>query len=366
MKVLFSANIPSPYRTEFFNELGKLCDLTVCYERRSASDRDVKWVGKAAQNYQEVYLDLKPVGPDKSRGSALRNYIAAHHADYLIMTNYVSPACMEAILYCRLKKIPYWVEYDGGFNKKDSFLNRIMKKTLICRAEGHLTTSEEHIAYLMSLGIPAERIFKYPFTSLTEKDLEDNYRITDMEKKLQKQELGITERKMILSVGQMIPRKGFDVLLQAVSNLPRDIGIYIVGGSPYEDLQKLKDSLGLENVHFIEFKTKKRLREYYMASDLFVLPTREDIWGLVINEAMSFGLPIITTRKCIAGTELITDGENGYLLEAGEIQQTTEKIRILMESDSKRLLMGNKCRDKIRRYTIERMAQRHIEVLQSH
>ena len=53
-----------------------------------------------------------------------------------------------------------------------------------------------------------------------------------------------------------------------------------------------------------------------MASDLFVLPTREDIWGLVINEAMSFGLPIITTRKCIAGTELITDGENGYLLEA--------------------------------------------------
>ena len=366
MKVLFSVNIPSPYRTEFFNELGKLCDLTVCYGRRSASDRDAKWVGKEAQHYHEVYLDLKPVGVDKSHGSALRKYIAANSADHLILTNYISPACMEAILYCKLKRIPYWVEYDGGFNRKDPLLKRVLKKILIGGARGHLTTCDDHIDYLKGLGIPAERIFKYPFTSLTEKDLEAASRITEEEKRQQKQGLGIAEEKMILSVGQLIPRKGFDVLLRAAGNLPRDIGVYIVGGSPGEDLQKLKESLELDNVHFVEFKTKQELHQYYMASDLFVLPTREDIWGLVIHEAMSFGLPIITTKKCIAGTELVKDGENGYLVEADDVQQTTERIRTLIESEQKRIQMGNMSRNRIRRYTIEKMARRHIEVLQSH
>ena len=98
MKVLFCTNLPSPYRVDFFNELGKHCNLTVCYERKSSSERDEKWVGTKAQTYTEIYLDLIPVGADKSRGSALRKYIASHSFDQLILTNYASPASMEAIL----------------------------------------------------------------------------------------------------------------------------------------------------------------------------------------------------------------------------------------------------------------------------
>ena len=81
MKVLFCANIPSQYRVAFFNEFGKLCELTVCYERKTASDRNANWKADDAQNYKEVYLNLKPVGTDKSRGKALRKFIAKNAFD---------------------------------------------------------------------------------------------------------------------------------------------------------------------------------------------------------------------------------------------------------------------------------------------
>ena len=70
----------------------------------------------------------------------------------------------------------------------------------------------------------------------------------------------------------------------------------------------------LTNVFFFDFMNKELLFKYYQISDLFVLPTREDIWGLVINEAMANGLPIITTDKCVAGKELIND--NGYIISS--------------------------------------------------
>lgn len=76
----------------------------------------------------------------------------------------------------------------------------------------------------------------------------------------------------------------------------------------------MKKKLKLTNVHFIDFMPKKELADYYRAADIFVLPTREDIWGLVINEAMAYGLPVVTTEKCVAGVEMVCEGHNGYIV----------------------------------------------------
>ena len=56
-----------------------------------------------------------------------------------------------------------------------------------------------------------------------------------------------------------------------------------------------------KNVYFIEFKKSEELNEYYKAADIFVHPTREDIWGLVVNEAMAKGLPVVTTNNVLQG-----------------------------------------------------------------
>ena len=69
-----------------------------------------------------------------------------------------------------------------------------------------------------------------------------------------------------------------------------------------------------DNIVFVEFKTKEDLIDYYRAADLFVLPTREDIWGLVVNEAMAVGTPVITTTNCGAGIEILKNGDGGRIV----------------------------------------------------
>ena len=119
----------------------------------------------------------------------------------------------------------------------------------------------------------------------------------------------------------------------------------------------------MPHVHFLGFQKKERLAEFYKAADLFVLPTREDIWGLVINEAMAYGLPVITTDRCVAGLELVEDGVNGYIVPVEDAQTLAEKIHAVLQSDLEK--MGQASLDKIRPYTLENMAKVHAEILEN-
>ena len=364
-KVLFSTNVPSPYRIDFFNEFGKYCDLTVCFERETASDRDGKWKGKAPENFKAVQLKLKPYKEDRSHGNALAKYIKDNEFDVVILTNYVSPATMSAISWCKRHKKTFYIEYDGGFYKKDRFPISLLKKYLLCSASGHFTTCEEHKKYLLSIGIPEDKIFMYPFTSVRADDIASADNLLRTDKKTMREKLEIHEDKVVLSVGRFIPCKGFDILMQAAAELDKNVGVYIVGGKPTEEYLALKNKLALDNVHFVGFKTKSELAEYYAAADLFVLPTREDIWGLVINEAMSFGLPCITTDRCIAGLELVENGKNGYVVPVDNSKEVAKKIKLILNDEKLCDDMGRESRRKIEGYTTEKMAHRHLEIMKS-
>lgn len=125
----------------------------------------------------------------------------------------------------------------------------------------------------------------------------------------------------------------------------------------------MKLQLQLKNVHFVGFKRTDELSKYYQCADLFVFPTREDVWGLVINEAMAYGLPIITTDRCIAGMELIKDDENGYIVPVENVEILNEKMNRLIFDDTLRKRMGEKSLEKIHEYTFENMAKVHIDFL---
>lgn len=99
----------------------------------------------------------------------------------------------------------------------------------------------------------------------------------------------------------------------------------IIGeGEEEATLKEYVKTNNLLNVYFVGYKDKKTVMEYLKASDIFVHPTSTDVWGLVINEAMACGQPIITTDMCIAGSALIEDGVNGYIVKVGD----SEAIKI--------------------------------------
>jgi len=362
MRVLFSTNVPSPYRVDFFNELGKYCDLTVCFERKSASDRDGKWVGEAAKNYRAVQLELKLYKEDRSRGNALRDFVRTNEFDIVIFTNYVSPATMSAISYCRRHKKKYYIEYDGGFNKKDRFPISLLKKHLLGGAAGHFTTCEEHIKYLLSIGIPEKKIWKYPFTSVCEADIRRADEQLSLDRSSLREKLGMSEKRIVLTVGRFIACKRMDILLKAASSLGQGVGVYFVGGNPTEEYVKLQNELKLENVHFVGFKTKEELAYYYAAADVFAMTTEGDVWGLVINEAMSYGLPVVSTDRCIAALEMVKNGENGYIVPVGDSDALAEKINAIIGDEVLKQSFSRKSAEIARKYTIEKMAQRHVEI----
>ena len=107
----------------------------------------------------------------------------------------------------------------------------------------------------------------------------------------------------------------------------------------------------LENVHFIGFKTKSELSLYYQAADCVAFPTREDIWGLITNEALAFGVPVVATDRCVSALEMIKNGKNGYIVSVGDDSALAHKIQSA-------LLLGA--------YTdCENMAKAHMEIFEN-
>ena len=198
--------------------------------------------------------------------------------------------------------------------------------------------------------------------SLSDADILPNA-LSLQEKQTLRRKLGIKEPKMILAVGQFIHRKGFDVLMEAAKDMDKNIGIYIVGGKPTEEYLELQRKFNLTQVHFEGFKTKDELADYFKAADLFVHPTREDIWGLVINEAMAYGLPVVTTNKCVAGMELIADKD--CLIDTDSPEQLKAIMDKLMADDERRADIATHNLSKITNYTVEKMAEAHIKVFEN-
>lgn len=361
MKVLFLTNLPSPYRAMFFCELGKLCDLTVLYERSSASGRDEKWVAHTEKTYREIYLKGWQIGEDNSLSFEVAKRLKTEIYDLCVIGMYSTYTAMLAIAYLKSHRIPFVINTDGGFIKRENRFKKGIKTVLLGSANAWLSTGEPATEYLEYYGAKAEKIYVYPFTSVSEREILRRP-LSHPEKMRLREKLGLTGEKIVISVGQFIERKGYDILLEAVPMLAGPAEIYIVGGKQAQLEEATGKSLP-ENVHVIEFLEREKLLDYYKASDLFVLPTREDVWGLVVNEAMACGLPVITTDRCVAGCELVREGKNGYIVPVEDAEQLARRIDQIFAEDHEG--MGTESLAVIQGYTFEKMARRHLQIFES-
>lgn len=364
-RVLFLTNYPSPYRVQFFDELGKHMDVTVLFSDRieAKKHRSASWFVPSEGHFRTVQL-TKRLFTLKGRDLCwdVTKWLNRDY-DAIVLCGYSTPTILLAMAWMRLKKIPFYMEMDGGLIRKDSGWKLWLKRKLIGSAQGWISSGKGTTEYLAHYGADPNRIYTYPFSSLREAELLKEPVSPDRKLQL-RQELGIGEKKLILTIGQFIHRKGFDILLKAAADISRDAVLCFVGGEPTEEYLQLQKELSLDNVRFLGFMKKEELIRYYQAADLFVLPTREDIWGLVINEAMAYGLPVITTDRCVAGLELVENGVNGYIVPVKDAKMLAEKTNELLAADT--AAMGAAALEKIREYTIEGMVRAHQDIFENH
>ncbi len=361
-RLLFLTNFASPYRVHFFDELSKYMDVTVLYTDDIAeiSHRNPQWFENGEGRFHPVQLKKVAAVGDENLCLDVLPWLKKKF-DHIVIGGYSSPTAILAMAWLRLCRIPFYMEVDGGLIRQEGKLKYFIKKTLVSMAPKWLSTGRHTTDYLLHYGAKEENIQHYPFSSLYAQDILLQA-VSQEEKQNLRAELGIPEDHIVLAIGQFIHRKGFDVLLQAAKALDENTGIYIVGGEATEEYRTLRETLGVPQVHFLGFQKKEVLARFYKAADLFVLPTREDIWGLVINEAMGYGLPVVTTDRCVAGLELIEDGVNGYIVPVEDAQALAEKIQAVLDADREK--MGEASLKRIRPYTLENMAKTHWEIFE--
>ena len=356
-KVLVVSSYPAPYRVGVFKELTKYYDLETYFDTCVNENRNKDWFCKSGEF---VFYVLNNKEAKKKFRKALLNI---RKYDFVLAYDPVRKPTMLVIFLCRLLGIPYYINSDGAILRKNIFRD-LLKRFLYSGASAGFSSGNSATNYFKYYGLKDNQIFTHNFTSLVKEDILD-VPVKLSEKQELRNQLGLKDIKTVISIGQFIPRKGFDVLLKSWIELDKKAQLLIIGGGDdrqlYEDFITTK---GLQNVKLIDFMSKDELFKYYCASDIFVLPTREDIWGLVVNEAMAVGLPVVTTDNCVAGLELIDEDVNGYIVPVGDAKSLAEKLLLLVEDEEKCNYISENNIKKIQGNTIENIAERHHEAIQ--
>ncbi|MBI5043196.1 MAG: glycosyltransferase family 4 protein [Nitrospirae bacterium] len=171
---------------------------------------------------------------------------------------------------------------------------------------------------------------------------------------------------VILYVGSGFKRKGVSYLIEAAASIGNDfinknrIKLLIVGKDRLWPYKRLAAKTGIDkNIIFVDYASETE--KYYAASDIFALPTFFDPFANVTLEAMASGLPVITTKKNGA-SEIIEDGKEGFIINTPlEIDALTEKIRVLLNSETRRD-MADRAREKSKWFTWDRMTEETLKV----
>lgn len=166
---------------------------------------------------------------------------------------------------------------------------------------------------------------------------------------------------LVLSVSKMLPGKKLMDLLVAFRRIRAggtEAALLFVGSG--EEEVNLKDYVRdhqLPDVHFFGFRNQSELPKFYSIADLFVFPSASETWGLILNEVMCAGVPVIASSNIGAVPDLVHQGENGFAFESGNIDELVGCIQRLLESAELRARMGERSRSIISHWDHERCVQ---------
>jgi glycosyltransferase involved in cell wall biosynthesis len=204
-----------------------------------------------------------------------------------------------------------WVESTLHDERSGSLVLESLKRRAVGAASGFLVPGRAALEYVDSLGVSPERIVIAPNAvdlSIFSVDVDRRDR----------------EDCTFLYVGRLSPEKGLDVLLRAFDDVP---GRLLIAGSGPQEAELRSHTNG--RVQLLGQLAREDLPALYASADCFVLPSRSEPWGMVLNEAAAAGLPLVATEAVGAGYDLIQEGVNGYRVPAddpGALAQALQKV----------------------------------------
>jgi len=266
----------------------------------------------------------------------------------LLSGGYVHLTMWLAFFYGKLLNIPIIYRSDeiSVERVEHSLLAKIFspfEKVLIKKSDAIICPGLKSKEYHLDQGGTLDRIFMVPYTTESDRlyhNLSKKYRTS---RNLIKDDLGINEGKVVLYVGNLSDAKGVSYLLESfamLSNEMDNIALVLLGNGPnINDYKRYCDVNDLSHVYFPGYKEKIEKIKYYSISDVFVFPSLRDRWGLVLNEAMLCGLPIITTRT-VGAAEMVLPDHNGFIIGEANSADIYKYLKYILTQNEMRVKMG--------------------------
>lgn len=346
-KVLYITNIEVPYRVSFFNRLSEKVDLTVLYERDRSSNRNDVWAKSVSSSYNRYFMNGLKISNENSFSLKIFKYLNGNY-DTIIFSCVNSPIQILGMQYLRLRGKKYILSLDGEQFADGRGIKKVLKRCIIRGAEKYLVAGEVAAENIQSI-VTTKEIYPYFFSSYSKQELKHiNSESTERE-------------KTVLVVGQYYDYKGLDIAVK-VARLDRAIDYKFIGMGKRTKLfvteQLKKDD---SNIEVVDFLQKDKLNDEYRKAGVLLLPSRKECWGLVINEAAAFGLPIVATFGSGAAQEFLRGKYKKYLFAKDDVTGMYKAIKNILENESSDY--SDYLREMSSKYSIENMVDTHLEVI---
>jgi glycosyltransferase involved in cell wall biosynthesis len=314
------------------------------------------------------YIELTKTATGYSVGFS---YVSPHIISKLlqfrpkvIFANAFSVWTALALLFKPIGRWKLIIIYEGcspGVDYRNSPLRLRSRRWLVNGADAYVVNGRAAEEYFIQvLKASKERIFDRPFLVPSLKAVlqcpeQDRLQIRDQ-----------LQKPIFLFVGQLIPRKGLKILLEACVVLKtkgyHDYTLLVIGdGEERQELELFATQQGLaEQVKWLGKVEYRCMGVYFQQADVFVFPTYEDIWGMVLPEAMAFGKPAICSKGAGAA-ELVTDQIHAFLFDPGNVQELAGYMSQFIDHPELISTMGEQVRQMMMMHTPEKAVETFLD-----
>ena len=353
---------PIQYQSPLIKYLSKRFKLTVCYRSnislKKYHDKDFNKkviIDKNLINGYD-YLFLNHIGPNKIGSifpitTEFVKKIFDNNTKIIWVHGIKNWYNLIIIILSKFYKKKVFVRDEFNNVKKRSFLNIFFNKIFFyvidCFIDCYLSIGSKNTKAYKFYGIKDNKIYKVPYVV--------NNKVFFLKKKK------VNNKIKILFTGKLIFRKGCDILLEAINLLnknhefKKNVDVNIIGdGVLKKEFIEYKKKNNLSNVNFLGFKNQKLIRLYYKKSNLFIIPSREENWGLALNEAMASKNAIISSNKVVSSYDLLINNFNGYTFANNNYKLLAKKIMKFYNNKKNIIKFGDNSHKIISRWNFEK------------
>jgi glycosyltransferase involved in cell wall biosynthesis len=331
-----------------------LSDFSIRGGKDAGFGRDVKWDLDLLAGYRSVFLGgsartREPQGFWSLVAPQVWNELRSGRYDVLWLHGHNYAANLIALVAARLAGLPVMMRGETHLGLPCDGIKLILRQPLMGAlyrsCDRLLAIGSANAAFYRAMGVPDHKIFLVPYSVDNDRFVQSANLARDQKTDVRKRYKVPTDRPTVLYAAKFLKRKRPGDLLDAVRRLKsetdRPFTLVMAGSGELEqELRTFTAKHALGNVVFTGFVNQSELPALYAASDVFVLPSEHEPWGLAVNEAMCAGLPVVVSREVGCVADLDREGVNGYTPAAGDIEGLARALRRLIEDESQRRRQG--------------------------